>query len=1222
MASREAIAAAIKTIRHNTIAPQGNGAGRISPLAAELMNGSNSYTNTYGPFMPRPSRTFTDGAFSPMSPIQPVPLDNPPPGGMFADPRLWPYQVGWNLPTQPGQEGLKLASFEQLYTLSRRYSVARQCIELRKDEILGLDWEVTLTTDAAKAYKNDHRMMKDFGQRKAEAMRFFNHPDPDFWSFHSFLEALLEEIFVYDALSIIFRPKYGAGLGRGLLGSDLDHIKLISGPTIRPLLNIHGGHPAPPAPAYQQYLYGVPRSDIQSIIRGTDIDDYGMAGSEINTYRADMMLYAPLKPTRETPYGFPPVERALLPIISGLQKQEFQLDYFTEGSVPAVYISPGDPNITPTQIRELQDALNAIAGDPAYHMKVVVLPPGSKTEPQRPIDLSDSFDQLVMNQVCMAFDVQPTEIGIIPNIGGGTQGPSASGIRFQAQAARDIRERKSAKPLLTFLCDIFNLIIQDICGQRDMQFQFEGLVDDEDKQAVTELGVQQVQNGISSIDEVRERLDLPPWGLTETAEPVVFTAQGPVPFSMAPQLIMAAMQGNQQQGSSSGGKGQGTNGGQKTSSTRSRTKQPTVRQAGQTKPNGSHPAPLAPHREGGSPGNTAAAGAIQTPGPRTGGTTGRSSVAGSRKKAVSSELDALKRHLRKGREITTWEPRNIDDYTLGMIAKDIAEGYLIDSAVARAGELLTKEDPEPAPAPNWPGWERDLGLVGQYKEQVADAFHEAENKASQLRKDAATGKMMVSEATLKGLISDELEEIFTRTLNPLWSEAWSLGYAAAKSLVSGEPANFTAKQDGEALNGFLATEGAHWLQKIARTGLGNSTSRAANIARTEVARAINTAALQCYKDHGVAYKHLMVAPDDTCDVCKSAEEDGIIPLDSSFSAGGTLGFCHPQCRCVPAPAHVEFETPMGHLGKSEEDENRVAWLLIRAKDDGDHWRYLLQQRDDGTWGMPGGGCHKGEEGFDAAYRETEEEIGDLPALRVTATLNHVDPDGKQVYLYLCETDKCFTPKLNGSTPEETAGTGWFRRKEVNNLNLTPKFKDDWDHIIRDEINKFLNVNEQGEIDVQQDGGVAQPQPTGANWPIPHRADGTQVGDVQGEPANDWSDGTNSLLAFVGDDTDKFPRQRGVPPHREGGTPAPDDEGPWPKPQTSAQPQGSQVGGNTGVPPKGAGKPVVGSVPAKTPTPMNPSSVPPVAFNPADNVESWSDEDESDVVVPVKKPKKG
>lgn len=94
-----------------------------------------------------------------------------------------------------------------------------------------------------------------------------------------------------------------------------------------------------------------------------------------------------------------------------------------------VYITPGDANMTPAQIRELQDALNAFAD-----RQHIVLPPKSKVEE-------------------------------------------------------------------------------------------------------VELAVQQVQSGIVSIDEVRERLDLPPWGLQETSEPVVFTRQGPIPFSMAPQML-------------------------------------------------------------------------------------------------------------------------------------------------------------------------------------------------------------------------------------------------------------------------------------------------------------------------------------------------------------------------------------------------------------------------------------------------------------------------------------------------------------------------------------------------------------------------------------------------------------------------------------------------------------------------------------------------------------
>jgi hypothetical protein len=239
-----------------TYAPQSGGMGRISPIQAEMYY-NNSYANTYGPFLPRPSRTFTDGAFAPMSPIQPTPVDEPPVGGTFPGPRYWQYRNAWNLPTPPGSEGLKLASFDQLRTLAQKYSVARAAIELRCEEIRGLRWDITLTTDAAKAYQGDRAAMRDFGERKAKAKKFFKRPDPDFWNFDTFLNAFLEEIFVYDALCLVFRPKYGASFGmggRGLLGSNLDSLNLVSGPTIRPLIDIHGGHPRPPAPAYQQFL--------------------------------------------------------------------------------------------------------------------------------------------------------------------------------------------------------------------------------------------------------------------------------------------------------------------------------------------------------------------------------------------------------------------------------------------------------------------------------------------------------------------------------------------------------------------------------------------------------------------------------------------------------------------------------------------------------------------------------------------------------------------------------------------------------------------------------------------------------------------------------------------------------------------------------------------------------------------------------------------------------
>lgn len=513
--------------------PQGLGngfLGSLSPMTNTLNSGDGSWTNAYRAYLPRPAGDFADGAFGPFSPVLPTPVDAPEPDSDFTDPRLWQYEVGWNLPVgQPGTEGIKLADFSTLRTLADLYSVARACIQLRKAEIRGLSWDITPTKEAAKAMRGSDGKMKEFGKRRAEALKFFRHPDPDYFSWGTFMDALLEEVFVFDALSLLFRNKWGKGRGRGLLGSDLDSISLINGPTIRPLVSMHGEKPRPPAPAYQQYLYGVPRCDLMTVITQRDLDYGNLKGSEYNKFRSDQLLYLPMVPKRWTPYGFPPIERALVPVMSGLQKQGYQLDFFREGTVPAVYVSPGGVNsdLTPNQIRELQDALNAVAGDTAYKHKIIVLPADSKVMPQKPTEIADQFDEIVMNQVCMAFDVQPMELGISPKVST-TQSPGAA--NQMAKASQSSHQRKATKPLLMYLADIFNMVLWDICGQDDMQFVFEGLEEDEDEETQTNLLVAQIGAGLASIDEAREALGKQPWSLPETSDPGWATMQGFVPL--------------------------------------------------------------------------------------------------------------------------------------------------------------------------------------------------------------------------------------------------------------------------------------------------------------------------------------------------------------------------------------------------------------------------------------------------------------------------------------------------------------------------------------------------------------------------------------------------------------------------------------------------------------------------------------------------------------------
>ena len=192
------------------------------------------------------------------------------------------------------------------------------------------------------------------------------------------------------------------------------------------------------------------------------------------------------------------------------------------------------------------------------------------------------------------------------------------------------------------------------------------------------------------------------------------------------------------------------------------------------------------------------------------------------------------------------------------------------------------------------------------------------------------------------------------------------------------------------------------------------------------------------------------------------------------------GQAHPGCRCAPGPAGVNAEPPLADLGKAAaaEDESRLAWLLLRARDEDGKWRFLLQQRPDGSWGMPGGKPHVGEDSWAAAVRETTEEIGQFPPPRIAGTFHHVEDDGKtQVYLWLCDVPY-FHPTLDGATPEETRGAAWFRRKEIAALDLAPKFREDWEKgiCLREHVTKSLSrrVNENGEVTEPHPGVTAPP----------------------------------------------------------------------------------------------------------------------------------------------------
>jgi hypothetical protein len=424
------------------------------------------------------------------------------------------------MPTPPGSEGFRLASFQTLRSYADISSFLRMCIDKRIEEILGLEWDIIPTLEASKADPSLAEQA-DWQNRRLEAMKFFSRPDPEYNSYHSWMRAALEDIFVIDALSIYIAPPRVEG--KGLFGSNLAALALIAGETIRPMIDVHGERPQAPDVAFQQYLYGVPRVDLVDIINQSDIDeDLGVPDAEL---RGDQLLYLPYRKRTTSPYGMSHVESCLIPVSIELSKQKYAMSYYTDGNVPPAWVTIGNAD-TPQQIRQWQDSLDAMIGDLGARHQVVALPHGSTTQETKPNAFEDQYDMANKEEILGVFGLTAAEVGMQAGRSSGS-GMSSGQSAGNAQVGQTATLRTATKPLLMWLKrELFDLILQQTMGQNDMQWQWTGLEPAADVEAELATDTQLVGSGIITRDEVRIKRGWKPFGLPLTKEPTVMTKTG------------------------------------------------------------------------------------------------------------------------------------------------------------------------------------------------------------------------------------------------------------------------------------------------------------------------------------------------------------------------------------------------------------------------------------------------------------------------------------------------------------------------------------------------------------------------------------------------------------------------------------------------------------------------------------------------------------------------
>ena len=407
----------------------------------------------------------TEAWMSPGQPLAPIPQAQEQAKG-----RAFDFDVGFNVRTKPrGEENV---SFSDLRALSEGLDILRLVIETRKDQMSRLKFKVSYA---------DPDIEPDGRCKAIEQMLRF--PDQEH-TWGEWLRMVLEELLVLDAPTIYPRPT---------LGGQLYALEVIDGATIKRVIDITGRTPQAPDVAYQQVIKGLPAVD----------------------YSRDELIYKPRNLRVHKVYGFSPVEQIINTINVAIRRALYQLQYFTEGSVPDLLMQV-PPEWNPDQIKQFDLYWQArLAGNTAERAKTMFVPTGVTPVDTKEKALHDMFDEWIARVVCYAFGISH-------------QAFVKENNKATAGTAKDTAVEEGLEPIMQWVCDLMDYILARYFNAPDLAF---GWADEKDHDPVQQAAVNKIYLDAKVItpDEVRADLGrdpLTPEQKDELAPPPVLALPG------------------------------------------------------------------------------------------------------------------------------------------------------------------------------------------------------------------------------------------------------------------------------------------------------------------------------------------------------------------------------------------------------------------------------------------------------------------------------------------------------------------------------------------------------------------------------------------------------------------------------------------------------------------------------------------------------------------------
>jgi hypothetical protein len=471
---------------------------------------------TYGNNVALPRAPFSATVpFGPGNPIIPGAINPINPATGRPEPRRYEYQVAQNINIVP----TRLVPFSTLRAAGDSIDILRRCIEVTKAKMNGLQFDIVLGADASEKIAaesgGDHvRAMAKAREKYTDEINrlreFWENPDKaNGYTWQDWINIAIEDILVIDALAIYPQPT---------VGGDLYGFQILDGSTIKPLIDDRGMRPMSPNAAFQQILYGFPRSEFSATEEDPKAD---------GEFTSDQLAYMVRNRRSTTVYGFSPVERALPLADIYLRRQQWIRAEYTDGVMPELmFTTDEDWGTNPDLLLAYERILNDdLAGQTEQRKRARLLPKGLTPIVNEGYGekFKDTLDDYLVTSICGHFGVQPAEIGFSPKSGLGGAGFS------EGQAENG--EALGIGPLANWISkQLTNLSYTYLGMPRELEFKLltSERRDTEENARKNEI---EVRSGGKSINERRSELGLPLLDTPQADMPMMVTGSSVLLFS-------------------------------------------------------------------------------------------------------------------------------------------------------------------------------------------------------------------------------------------------------------------------------------------------------------------------------------------------------------------------------------------------------------------------------------------------------------------------------------------------------------------------------------------------------------------------------------------------------------------------------------------------------------------------------------------------------------------